>query len=118
MLKRAKLLQGHDRLFTRDIGLYIEKARAFPHTNLLLGADAMVRILDPKWGLDVSKMLEEFRSLNTGLYVASRIIDGKLVTQKDIAGMLSPGDAKLYLNVCSPLKGEWDISSTQIRNKL
>ena len=49
LLQRAKLLHGRDRLFTRKEPFYIDKARAFPGIPLVLGADAMVRMLDPKW---------------------------------------------------------------------
>jgi cytidylyltransferase-like protein len=121
LLQRAKLLQGHDRLFTRKEPFYIDKARAFPKTPLILGADAMVRILDPKWGLDIGEMFGQLYELGTKLYVSGREIDGTFTTCENI---LDDIKAKQPFNVWAsarivmlPVKGEWNVSSTEIRNK-
>lgn len=121
LLQRAKLLQGHDRMFTNELPLYLDKARKYPGSPLILGADAMVRMLDPKWGLDVKSMFNEFYNLGTKLFVASREVDGLMTSCEDI---LNDIKAKLGFNVWAaaqvvmmPLEGEWKISSTELRNK-
>lgn len=122
LLQRAKLLQGRDRLFTWSMPFYLDKARAYPGVPVLMGADAMVRMLDPKWGKDVPTLLEEFRKLGTHIYVNGRTIDGKFVTRDDIItelhDKLSYGEWLQAASIIMPLNGRWEMSSTEIRNKL
>ena len=122
LLKRAKLLHGHDRIFTKELPYYIDKARAFPGSPFVLGADAMVRMLDPKWGLDPIDMFKGFIDLNTKLFVASREIDGKLVSCNDILNDLLKNGKRgvwtLAMNVLMPLEGHWEISSTELRKQV
>jgi len=121
LLQRAKLLQGRDRIFTQKEPFYIDKARAFPKMPLVLGADAMVRMLDPKWGLDVKEMLGSFYEMGTKLFIVGREVNGVFTTCENI---LDDIKANHPFNVWAsariimlPIKGEWDISSTEIRNK-
>lgn len=121
LLQRAKLLQGQDRLFTTELPYYLDKARKYPKRPFILGADAMVRMLDPKWGLDAGEMFNAFYDLSTKLFIASREVDGHMTTCENI---LSDIKAKLPFKVWAtahaimmPLKGEWNISSTELRNK-
>jgi nicotinic acid mononucleotide adenylyltransferase len=118
MLKRAKLLQGHHRLFTRKNPYYIDKARSYPGVPLVLGADAMLRMLDPKWGLDLDKMFAEFKSLGTCLYVANRYIDGRLTTLGEVASSLPLITRSVFDQISFYIPGEWNISSTELRNKM
>jgi nicotinamide mononucleotide (NMN) deamidase PncC len=122
LLKRAKLLHGYDRIFTKELPYYIDKAKAYPGHPLILGSDAMVRMLDPKWGLDPIDMFKGFIDLNTKLFVASREIDGKLVTCTDILNdILKNGERGVWalaMNVLMPLEGHWNISSTELRKQL
>lgn len=120
LLQRAKLLQGYDRLFTKSYPLYLDKARAFPGVSLVLGADAMVRMLDPKWGINPSDLLDEFYKLNTKLLVSGRLIDNKFVSCIDIINDLNKKDPLLgnkALHVLYPVDGRVDISSTELRNQ-
>lgn len=121
MLKRAKLLHGHDRFFSTSIPMYIDKARAYPGMSLLLGADAMVRMLDPKWGMDVYELFNEFDNLDTTLLVAGRMIGDKFVTRDDILQDLKPlyrlQDWSMMRDVMQSVDGRFDISSTELRNK-
>jgi nicotinamide mononucleotide (NMN) deamidase PncC len=118
LLKRAKLLQGHDRLFTQDLPLYLDKARAFPGVPLVMGADAALRLLDPKWGQDPVETFREFDKLGTMLYIVGRNIDGKFVNRDSIWDRLPSGALDLYAKTTRRVKGEWDISSTELRNKV
>lgn len=120
LLQRAKLLQGYDRLFTRKEPMYLDKARAFPGIPLVLGADAMVRMLDPKWGVDLEKMFKEFKKLDTKLLVAGRTIDDKFVTVDDISRDLRLANPHIWghaQSVMLPISGRFDISSTELRAK-
>ena len=118
LLKRAKLLQGYDRIFTRKVPFYIDKARAFPGCPLVMGADAMVRMLDPKWGLNLQEVFEEFEERDVMLYLAGRTVDGKFVTREDIQETLSPELKRLFISQTRPVRGHWDMSSTELRKKL
>jgi nicotinic acid mononucleotide adenylyltransferase/nicotinamide mononucleotide (NMN) deamidase PncC len=121
LLQRAKLLHGHDRLFTQRTPLYLDKARANPGIPLVLGADAMVRMLDPKWGVDLNELFIGFESLNTKLLVSGRMIGDKFVTCNDILKDLFRTNVPLWnsaQSVMLPVGGRFDISSTELRNKL
>lgn len=122
LLQRAKLLQGRDRLFTTQLPFYIDKARKYPGRPLIVGADAMVRMLDPKWGLDIGEMLAGFYDLGTKLYVSGREIDGNFTTCENIIDDIQVKhpfkDWASARIVMKPLKGEWNISSTELRKKL
>lgn len=121
LLQRAKLLHGTDRLFTKNNPFYLDKARAFPGVPLVLGADAMVRMLDPKWELDLHKMFTEFAVLNTTLLISGRLIGDQFVSCDNILRNIKQQDSRLWQlaqGVMLPVSGRVDISSTELRNKL
>lgn len=107
LLRRARLLRGHDVLFTPGDPLYLDKARRYPGCHFVIGTDALARMFDPKWGPAVDELVGELRRLGTRFYVTSRLVDGKLVTLRDIPD--APGD------LCVEVEGRWDVSSTEIR---
>lgn len=122
LLQRASMLRGHDRFFTWSKPMYLDKARAYPGVPLVLGADAMLRILDPKWGVDPVKAIEEFHTLGTEFYVNGRVINGAFISASDI---MHHAEATLDLTVASrlgeimhTLEGRYDISSTELRSKV
>lgn len=117
LLQRAKMLQGHNVIFTSGLPLYLDKAKAFPGAALVLGADAVIRMLDPKWGVDLLPLLKEFKELGTRFYVIGRIVNNKFVTADDIVKNL-PDELSKYGYLFNHLDGRWDISSTELRNKL
>lgn len=118
LLKRAKLLQGRDRLFTKGMPKFAEKAKAYPRVPLILGADTLLRILDPKWGIDPKELIRQFINDQTTLYVSGRMVDGKFTTRDDIVNGLDPKVTKGFdMRVFQELEGRWDISSTELRNK-
>lgn len=121
MLERAKLLRGHNVLFTNGLPYYLDKARKYRNTPLIMGADAMVRMLDPKWGLDIGQMFSEFYDYGTKLLIGNREVNGVMTSCEDI---LNDIKAKFSFSVWAsaqiimkPLSGEWNISSTELRNK-
>jgi nicotinamide mononucleotide (NMN) deamidase PncC len=119
LLKRAKLLQGHDRIFTTNIPKFVEKAKAYPRVPLILGADTLLRILDPKWGIDPRDIIRQLITDQTNLYVSGREVDGKFMTRDDIVSGLEPKVTKGFdMRVFQELEGRWDISSTELRNKV
>jgi hypothetical protein len=118
LLKRAKLLQGHDRLFTQNLPLYLDKARAFPGVPLVMGADAALRLLDPKWGQDPLETFRELDKLGTKLYIVGRNIDGKFVNRASIFKQVPDEISGFYLRNTMDVEGKWDISSTELRNKV
>lgn len=97
-------------MFSDGDPLYIDKARRFPGRYFIIGADALVRMLDPKWGPLPGPMLDEFYSLGIRFWVVPRIIDGKLTSLEDVDTLGFPG-------LFRPVHGTWNISSTQVRQK-
>jgi len=118
LLQRAKMLKGYDVLFSRDMPLYVQKAAMFHGMPFIVGADTMQRILDPKWGMDPIPMLEEIGAYGNDFYVSGREVDGKFVTRDDIVASL-PEEKRISLGgMILPLEGRWDVSSSELRNKI
>jgi nicotinic acid mononucleotide adenylyltransferase len=113
LLLRAKLLAGHDRLFTEGDPLYIDKARRFPGRAFLIGADALARMLDPAWGHEVESMLEELAGLGTRFRVNGRLVDGQFLSPSSVVERVPERFRSLFETVA----GRWDISSTEARER-
>lgn len=113
VLQRAKLLDGFSRLFTEGDPLYLDKARRFPGAKILIGADAVARMLEPKWGVEIGSLLRELRQLGIRLLVADREMDGKLLSLDDIPG--APMD--LCERILGPAQ-HLTMSSTKIRDAM
>lgn len=110
MLQRTKALRGHPVLFTRGDPFYKDKSHQFPHAGFVIGADALKRMFDPKWGYDVGKLANIFRVNATTFYVFGRERDGVWFDPKEVCQSLNAPEA------FKPIAGRWDVSSTEIRN--
>lgn len=107
MLQRAKMLEGHDCMFTKGDPLYLDKARAFPNVPMVIGADALQRMLDPKWGVEPAELGQQFKNLGTTFYVTERSLNGSTIRVADLD--LPDGfDVEV-------LPGRWNISSSELR---
>jgi hypothetical protein len=95
--------------FTDSEPLYIDMARKRPGSCFIIGADAMQRMLDPKWGPDVVEMLNEMRNLKVTFLVRGREIDGKFVECRDIPVPFP------YQLLFRPLEGRCDMRSSELR---
>ena len=82
-----------------------------------MGADAMLRILDPRWGLNIKASLGEFEKFRTKFYVNGRVVDGTFITFYDIIDKL-PDNLFRYSYLIMELQVRWDLSSTELRNKI
>lgn len=112
VLKRAKALRGRDFLATSGDPLYIDKARRMPGAAFVMGADALDRMLDPKW-CPVEPMLDEFERLGTRLLVPGRIVGD---TYQD-AGSVCAERQRTWIvgRIVVPVEFRLDVSSTQLR---
>lgn len=116
MLQHAKLFKGHRVLFSRNDPLYLDKARLAPGTTFVIGSDALLRMLDPKWGPDVKAMLYEFVSLYTTFLVAPRPVNGQLLTMDSVLDSCGI-DYAIRNDLFKPVDMDpIEISSSQIRN--
>lgn len=113
LVQRAKLLRGHPVLFTQGDPLYLDKARAFPGARFVIGADALQRMLDPKWGPDPVEMLCEFARLQTRFLVIARRVGGELLTVE--RALEEAGIHCEWQILFEQVPGRWDMSSTEIR---
>jgi nicotinamide mononucleotide (NMN) deamidase PncC len=113
MLQRAKMLEGFPRLFTKDDPLYLDKARKFPGAKIMVGVDAMERMLDPKWGVEIEPMMNEFRRLGIKFLVADRELNGRMMMLDDIKG--APED--LCQRILRPAQ-HLAMSSTKVREAM
>lgn len=111
MARRAKMLKGQSVVFTRDDPYYIDKARRFPGRSFCIGADALVRMLDTKWGYDPATMLEELVGLAPKFHVFGRNVkDGFVTAAEAVARVPERFRGRFW-----PMEGRWDISSTDLR---
>ena len=99
----------HTIVLTERDPLFIDKARQFPGAGIALGVDALVRMLDPSWGPNLSEMLETFRALGTRFYVVGRSVDGRWTTIDDVK--IPEPFRRLFESV----EGRHDVSSTELR---
>lgn len=106
-LRRAKQLQGWDVMLTRGCSLYREKAKFFKGVGQVMGADAFLKILDPKWTPSMPELVADFQANNTPVYVVDRLVAGKLVS---LDHLRVPSGLS-----CHKVPGRWDISSADIR---
>lgn len=93
MLQRAVWLRERNVLFSEGDPLYLDKARRHPGCSFLIGADAALRMLDPKWGVEVEPLLQEFAGLNVKFFVSPREVDGLI---KDYMGVRTALTADEY----------------------
>lgn len=111
VLIRSALLRKRDFLVDWDNALYIQKARRYPGAAFAIGADALDRMLDPKW-CDVPEMIREFRELRTTFYVADRVLDDK---KYDFFEVLTRRRMVLQPLFVPLHNKSWDVSSTELR---
>lgn len=112
LLRRAHALKGHDRTFVKDAPLYVHKARLHPGCSFLIGADALVSMLDPVWGVPTHDLLREFDELKTRFFVSPRLVKGVYTTLDDIDVI-----PESYKHMFTQLEGRWDVSSTELRER-
>lgn len=96
---------GHDAIITEGLPLYIDKARRWPGVHFCIGADAALRMLDPKWGPEVEPMLVDFAMLETRFLVFER---GES-TLEQIWG------SGIYRSIFYKMNGAWPVSSSELR---
>ncbi len=118
LLQRAKMLKGYDVLFSRNMPLYVEKAAMFHGMPFIVGADTMLRILDPKWGVDPMLAMNDIWGYGNEFYVTGREVDGKFVTRDDIVASLPAKYKERLSEIIHHVDGRWDISSSELRAKL
>ena len=91
--------------------LFIDKARRFPGAGIVLGVDALMRMLDPAWGPRIAEMLDDFRSLGTRFYVVGRRLGDRWITLDDVP----VPDA--FADLFEAVEGRLDVSSTALRQE-
>jgi len=110
---RARMLRGRDVVFTRGDALYVDKARAHPGKPLVVGADALDRMLDPGWGLPTRAVVDEFRRLGTKVFVVDRVVGELIVRCQDVLGRRGLAGGAGVFEVVEG--GVWADSSSAIR---
>jgi nicotinic acid mononucleotide adenylyltransferase len=114
MLQRACFLKGHKVLFTRDDPYYLDKAKNFPGCNFVIGADALIRLLDQKWyDRPVRDILVEFNRLGTIFLVGER--NGEGLEKIIMDGRLPRYHSNIFSSL--PTSPYSNLSSTQIREE-
>lgn len=113
---RRQLLQfrfRHPVVLTRFDGLYFEKARRFPGAHILMGADALLNMLDPRFYTDsmdgLHAELQMCLENRAKFWVVDREVDGVVRSLQNVE--IPAG----YSSVFSHLAAVNTISSSQIR---
>lgn len=118
ILRRVYQMRGHHFLLTKDDPTFLDKARKFPNSIFVMGADTLDRMMSPSWGNPIEPMLQEFIKLNTKFMVCARKMDGKLLWLTHIVKKHSILQQPQYREIFRDLQCEFDISSTELRNKI
>ncbi|HUB05499.1 MAG TPA: hypothetical protein VMB50_00775, partial [Myxococcales bacterium] len=106
-LQRVRQLRGQDVLISEGDPLYLDKGRRHPGCAFLMGADALDRMLDPRW-CPVLPMLAEFDRLGTRFQVVGR------ATAPPAPFANVP---QAFRHLFSELPGRFDVSSTDLRRQ-
>lgn len=114
MLQRIRLMEGRDFVLTEDDPLFLDKARRFPGAHFIMGADALIRFLDPKWGQPVRQMLAEFERLHTKFLIPGRLVEGAYVRWEQVRETFSE-HVQGFEHLFIPVDYRLDMSSSQIR---
>lgn len=125
MLQRAAMMRGYNFLLTENDALYVEKARARPGTDFIMGADALDRLLDPRWGIEPNDLIKELVALGCRILVPGRLVGDTFMTCNEV--MINrgvwPGEANAQRDmICPedvfiPVNFRLDLSSTELRAK-
>ncbi|NQV89391.1 MAG: hypothetical protein HQ488_03665 [Parcubacteria group bacterium] len=105
----------HPVVITSHAGLYFDKATKFPGAHILMGADALKHMLNPKfyanWDRSILYGLSCCNNRGTIFWVVDRLVDGNLLTLEDIE------IPEAYQNLFRHLAAVNEISSSQIRGQ-
>ncbi len=117
LLERISRIQSDSQLsspilITEGKPNYVDKARAYPGSSFVLGADAAARLFETDWGYDVTEMLTELDNLKTRFLVLGRKIDGRFTTLEE----LNPPQE--FRHLFQSLEGRCDVSSTELRKEI
>lgn len=113
MLQRAASMCGYDFLLTENDALYMEKIRARPGVDFIMGADALDRLLDPKWGIEPADLIQELTSRGTRILVSGRLVDGVFMTCNEVVNKRGFATGDIFI----PVDYRLDLSSTELRAK-
>ena len=122
MLRRVVMMRATKQpvnfLLTVDDPLYLDKVHKFPGANFILGADALDRMMDPKWGVNPVLVLCEIKKADSKLLVLGRLVDGEYMVLRDVHAkhedaVRVSGAAQWLVSVPFRL----DISSSELRAK-
>ncbi len=114
MRRAAQFSHRKPVLLIRRAGLYIHKARHLRGFPFLLGVDAVMGLLDPKYyggPMGLLEMLADFDRLGTRFYVVGRKVKGRFMTLDDVP------IPQRFVHLFRAVSGRWDISSTELRKK-
>lgn len=127
LLRRAKALKGREVLFTAGDPLFLDKARQYPGSEFVIGADTLIRMCDPEWSNDPkwagpltwqqrfeynTLLGDEFRKAGAKFLLFGRKVNGEQVNLAKAAASLQLPHNLPYEYV---YHDGWDISSSEIR---
>lgn len=99
-------------VLTRKDPLFIDKARQFPTKIFGIGADALERMLDPKWSSQpIADILAEFWDLEISFMVFNR--NGQ--DANALLDKLLPQTGRNFRSLFDVSFRTWDVSSSQLR---
>ena len=111
--RRAHQFAGRGSIALTRAPLFVEKARLFPGSTFIIGADTAARLLDPRFYPDadgVSGALDELAGLGARFVVAGRSRSGgDFVTLGDLT--IPAAHKEMFTGIDFRL----DVSSTELR---
>jgi nicotinamide mononucleotide (NMN) deamidase PncC len=103
-------------IVTRNLGLYVQKARAYPGFSFIIGADTLRRILSPKYyaPLSVEDMLDDISAFRSHFFVVSRHNGSELISFDSIRDNMSSRFWRMFTQLTIDIR----VSSTVIRKPM
>jgi hypothetical protein len=115
MLRRATQIKNRNFLLTENDPLFVDKAEKYPGGWFGIGTDALISMLDPKWGVSTEDVLLKLNWHKIKMFVLGRLVDGNFMTLSDVMNKIPI--LKQFEDLFVEVPGRWDISSTELRNK-
>lgn len=112
---------GCDVLLSQGDPLFVDKAERMPGTAFVVGADTIMRMLDPLWGPSAQEVLGRLVRVGSTLYVVGRQVTNSQGSTQFVTvdhpwiTNLVPSDMRFMLR---SVPGRWDISSSELREAI
>lgn len=117
VLARLQHFHASDEVWLTKAPRFVEKSRLFPSTTFVLGADTLVRLIDPRYYQSEQifrESLEEFRESGCRFLAFGRQAEGEFLASAEVP---IPQVLRPVMEFVAESEFRHDVSSTEIRKQ-